>query len=431
MFTNIFNKIKSFKKENNYENGAFSNDTDLNTFKVITKPCDNCRWWDNTKPLVCEAFPNGIPMPILLGYLDHTTPFGDEDLQYEAKVVTKKKSETGDFEELHPRYPKGSPKGGEFMPIGSPEYEAAKKESLDRFNPKKFALGRSVTNANPEDYIYKSTVRKIREGHQIAKKILNPRDFEEFQTALNSTEQDRLDGKESYKLHSTPNKDNPSKRDYTPERLKEHDRIIDELLKNPENKKPKEGEKPEFIIMGGPGGAGKSAFNKGSSKVFDESTHVKLDSDAIKEMLTGYHPEKAALFHTEAADILARALEESKKMGLNIALDATMSASEKPYIEEIKSRGYKVSVHYMHISPRESAGRAVSRWLNLKNGKPQLDSNGKPIRGRLVPTFRILGMVDNLDHFNEARKLADKWSFSRNDVPSGVAPIKVISSHPT
>lgn len=562
--------------------------------RALSKPCDTCRWWDNEKPTICEAFPSGIPLPIFFGFLDHTTPFGDEDLLYE-KSVTKglthllkkkiSKSSVEPMDELHPKYPAGTPggKGGKYMPKGSPEYIEARKKSQERFSAPKYAVGRAVTDISPDEYSKKSKIRRHREAMQIARKILSPEHFKEFNEALSRINQDIADGNYSYKGHLLP-ESTPQNRVYTQERKALHNSIIAKLLENSGGKTPKNGENPEFVILGGVGGctsgdheiltpkgwveiskyngedivvvdletsttffekptnyliascnafysfksknidllvsaehrmpffkdttlytltaseiysryvetnlgftgsfpyltavipgsmqevhselvstiekiptnsykycfttstgyfltrrsgcvsvtgnSGKSKFSEGNSKVFDESTHLKLDSDEIKAMLPGYTPEKAGLYHHEAADILAKVLEEAKAKKLNIALDATMSASEKPYIDEIKSRGYNVSVHYMHVSPTEAAGRAVSRWLNHKSdGTPRAkDMEGNSVRGRLVDPSILLGMVNNLHNFDEARKLVKDWSFFRNNVPSGVEPVKVLSS---
>jgi hypothetical protein len=51
----------------------------------ISSPiCGGCRRRLRGRPRVCEAFPEGIPLPIWLGKHDHTTPYpGDHELRYE------------------------------------------------------------------------------------------------------------------------------------------------------------------------------------------------------------------------------------------------------------------------------------------------------------------------------------------------------------
>ena len=418
MFKFLLSKEESpYSEEDKYGGHASTIDND----------CSTCRWRSSIKPTVCEAFPEGIPMIILLG-LDHSVPFGDEDLTYEPFTEVVKKNEIENFEELHPRYPKGGPKGGKFMPKGSPEYEKARRESLERFSAAKYVVGRSVTDAERSDYHDKMNSTKLKEGYLLAQKILSPETFEEFTKAIDSIEQDRRDGKETIKQFTTSINPKTGEGTYTPERNKIHAKIIKKLLKNASNCKPIGGKSPEYVMLGGSGGAGKSSFGKGSSKVYDVATHIKLDNDDIKAMLPGFTPEKAFLFHREAGDILEKAIGIAQKAGLNIVVDATMRLSVKDEIQRAKDKGYSIHAHFMHVPPKEAAGRAIYRWLNLKDKKPQYDKNGKIIRGRLVPPAVILGMVENTKHFDEARRMADVWSFNRNNVPSGVAPIKVISN---
>ena len=431
----MFSFSKLFKKDAPIE--SMDDALGIDGGEAVSKPCETCRWWNPDHPTVCDAFEEGIPLPIFFGYLDHTVPFDDEDLLYEKSLSARIKKDgenykgpktsvaeasagEGGFEELHPRYPKGSPKAGKFMPKGSPEYNAARKASLERFHPAKYAVGRK-SGANADDYAKKSEIKKLRQGYQIAKKLLTPEEMDEFNKVSAECTQDRLDGKESYKQHTIPNPENPKERKYTPERLAVHNEILDKMFKNAANFKPEAGQKPDFIILGGTGGAGKTAFSKGDSKVFDESKYLKLDSDEIKEQIPGYNPQKAYLSHVESGDILDKALARAKAMGLNTVLDATMRNSAKDDFMPFKEAGYTMQAHYMHISPAESAGRALLRW------KGKVGEDGKVKRGRLVPPEVILGMVNNLNNFKEAADHADKWSFNRNNVPKGAAPIRVIS----
>jgi hypothetical protein len=50
---------------------------------AVTPHCETCARRNPYLLGQCEAFPEGIPMPILLGENDHTKPFeGDHGLQY-------------------------------------------------------------------------------------------------------------------------------------------------------------------------------------------------------------------------------------------------------------------------------------------------------------------------------------------------------------
>jgi len=55
---------------------------------VVDKACDTCAYWDHMNPLKCEAFPDGIPLAILLGMDNHTRPWiedgkeADKGLRY-------------------------------------------------------------------------------------------------------------------------------------------------------------------------------------------------------------------------------------------------------------------------------------------------------------------------------------------------------------
>lgn len=347
-----------------------------------------------------------------------------------AKSLRPTTYKSEDYEELHPRYPVGSPdgKGGKFMPKGSPEYNAAIAKSHERFSAQKYVVGRN-SNEDRESYNDTSDIQKEREGYQIAKKVLfKPETLEEYKNEMASIEVVRKKEGETAGRYSTPNPKNSKERIYTEERKKVHDKILADIFKDAHKFEPPKGQKPEYVLLGGVGGAGKSSFGEGDSKVYDKNTHLVLDNDSIKAMLPNYEAGKAFLYHIEAGDILREAKKIALARKLNVVIDATMKAPVEDEIKSAQAAGYGVQVHFMHLSPKEAAGRAVSRWLNLDaQGKPTKDKNGNIVRGRLVPPHVILGMTTSVKNFDKAKKLVDHWSFRRNNVPKGAKPVVVLS----
>ena len=54
--------------------------------------------------------------------------------------------------------------------------------------------------------------------------------------------------------------------EYTEERQKKHDEILADIFANADNARPKDGEKPTVIFLGGRGGSGKSKFDMPNKK---------------------------------------------------------------------------------------------------------------------------------------------------------------------
>ena len=54
--------------------------------------CKHIEYVDG-QPSACKAFPNGIPLPIQFGAVNHDKHYkGDGGIQYEEKLFTKKKA---------------------------------------------------------------------------------------------------------------------------------------------------------------------------------------------------------------------------------------------------------------------------------------------------------------------------------------------------
>lgn len=190
---------------------------------------------------------------------------------------------------------------------------------------------------------------------------------------------------------------------YKRERAEYHKEIIKELFKNAKNAKPKNGEKPTFMFLGGRGGSGKSKFD---GLVYDKNNYIVLDADAIKELLPEYKGYNAFEVHEESSDILKQALRKAQKEGLNVVLDATMKSlpSSEKHLKSFVDAGYNIEMYYMHLPRKKAAERAIGRFMG-KNG-------------RYVPLEVLLSMKDNEQNFDKLKKYASKWAFYNNDVAS-------------
>lgn len=190
---------------------------------------------------------------------------------------------------------------------------------------------------------------------------------------------------------------------YKRERAEYHKEIIKELFKNAKNARPKNGEKPTFMFLGGRGGSGKSKFN---GLVYDKNNYIVLDADAIKELLPEYKGYNAFEVHEESSDILKQALRKAQKEGLNVVLDATMKSlgSSEKHLKSFEDAGYNIEMYYMHLPREKAAERAIGRFMGE--------------RGRYVPLEVLLSMKDNEANFDKLKKYASKWAFYNNDVAS-------------
>lgn len=203
---------------------------------------------------------------------------------------------------------------------------------------------------------------------------------------------------------------------FSEERMKLHEKIINEILSD-ENIKaatPGPGESPTYILLGGRGGSGKSSFTDGTVKEFDSSKFLKLDSDAIKEKLRPpYEGWNAFSVHAESSHLFDSITAEAHKMGLNILHDSTLrSDSIGSTVAQMKASGYKVEGHYMFLPRQDAAVRAVQRFLSKGPGK----------RGRLVPPEVVLANTTNEENFERLSKYFDKWSAYDNSGAKGTTP---------
>lgn len=214
----------------------------------------------------------------------------------------------------------------------------------------------------------------------------------------------KQDTKEKYKTIIKPD----GSKTYTPERIKKHNEILGELFGDIDIKKPKNGEKPVFIVLGGRGGSGKSQFE---GEVYDKNKFLVLNSDLIKEMLPEYARWNAQEVHFESSYILDKAITKARTLGLNVVWDTTMSSLKgtEETVLKFKKDGYHIEAHYMYLPRQKSVQRGIERFIN-------------PSNGRYVPLDILLSMRQNEQNFDKIKEIADVWSFTDNDVEYGKPP---------
>ena len=255
-------------------------------------------------------------------------------------------------------------------------------------------------NITPEDIINKA-VKTF--SNKFSEKDLRERiDFaDEYNNGIRESK------RQTFQLYSN------EKGEYKRERAELHKTIINDLFKNAKTAKPKDGQAPTFMILGGRGGSGKGNFGKEgkSCQVYNKQDYIVLDADAIKERLKPYNGYNAFEVHQESSDILTQALAKARKEGLNVVWDGTMKTlgSVEKKLKPFMDSKYNIEMYYMHLPREKAAERAIGRFMESENG-------------RYVPLTELLKMKDNEENFDKLKKYASKWAFYDNDVPFGTDP---------
>ena len=273
---------------------------------------------------------------------------------------------------------------------------------------------------------YSEILTKVKENNQ---KEIKPEEIinQAVKTFSNKFSEEKLRGKinfadeynsgiaktkrQTFQLYSN------EKGEYNRTRAEKHKEIINELFKNKDTAKPKNGEAPTFMILGGRGGSGKGNFGKEgkSCQVYNKKDYIVLDADAIKEMLKPpYNGYNAFEVHQESSDILTQALAKARREGLNVVWDGTMKtlSSVEKKLKPFMDSKYNIEMYYMHLPREKAAERAIGRFMEDENG-------------RYVPLTELLKMKDNEANFDKLKKYASKWAFYNNDVPFGTDPVLI------
>lgn len=228
--------------------------------------------------------------------------------------------------------------------------------------------------------------------------------MQQFPKEVQDKVQERL--KEAAKLEGTDLKYKDSDGEYTPERKALHKQIIDDYFVDVEKFKPKDGQAPSLVILGGRGGSGKSAFTNGTLNEFDSDSYFHLDNDEIKGKLKPpYAGWNANQVHEESSYIMGKIMMKARALGLNVLIDGTLkSLSIEPAIKDFKKQGYDVEGHYMFLPRQTAAARAIGRFIK---------------RGRLVPVQVILANTKNEENFDKLKPYFKKWSMYDNQSKEG------------
>lgn len=108
---------------------------------------------------------------------------------------------------------------------------------------------------------------------------------------------------------------------------------------------------PAAIFTAGLPGAGKTEFTVELIKGIDPKP-LRIDMDAIAQLIEGYNPKIADKFRGGASIILSRIYDEVIKHRINFVFDGTFSSDGAiRNLQRALSHGYKVKVYYIHQVP--------------------------------------------------------------------------------
>ncbi len=112
------------------------------------------------------------------------------------------------------------------------------------------------------------------------------------------------------------------------------------------------------------------------------------------------------MVHEESSDLSKKIIEQSKRAGVNIIIDGTLSNPTKAVkqFEEFKKKGYTTSCDYMFLPMQESMKRACNRFRTKKGD----------YSGRFVPLKIMTGMTKNENSFEAVKNIVDRYSFRDN-----------------
>ena len=166
----------------------------------------------------------------------------------------------------------------------------------------------------------------------------------------------------------------PATGDWTPERRKLHDQIVNDFLKDAVPQA-----NPQLMFMGGGGGAGKTTAIK-SGLIDLPPNGVIINADDLKELVPEFKglqlagdPSWAAAAHEESSYLAKRLREAGVERRVNITMDALGSDPSKviTQVAQARAAGYSTRASYVSIEPDEGVRRAQKRFADaVAKGEP-------------------------------------------------------------
>jgi len=214
---------------------------------------------------------------------------------------------------------------------------------------------------------------------------------------------------------------------FTPERQALHDEIVMKALEGI----PVATGQPEYHMLGGGPGVGKSTYEKSEfSTLPEKGTAVLINSDNIKDMLPEVMASKendptdkswASKAHEESSYIAKRISAAAVETGRNVLLDGTGNSGLGKLtgkIEAAQSQGYRVEGHYLT--------RPIDDCLD--SGKRRADDPSSSSYGRLPPFDDVTKTHSTISAiFEPASKIFDKVNLY--DLTTYGAPPVLIASN--
>jgi predicted ABC-type ATPase len=157
----------------------------------------------------------------------------------------------------------------------------------------------------------------------------------------------------------------PTTGDYTAERKKLHQKIINEFK---DELVCVNNDTPIAILMGGSPASGKSTFLKKYAPYLLKEEILRVDADEVRSMLPEYKGYNATQTHLETKDIVNTLLSD-RTIGIpckyDIIYDGTMNSTKSyyPLIKLLRDLGYKIYIVYIDKVDKEVVKeRALGRY---------------------------------------------------------------------